>query len=55
MEPFFGRLKSSGISWHIKGYEFFFVDILEQHNGSIFTVMQCKYNSSDRISDRTNL
>jgi hypothetical protein len=49
----FGRLKSSGILWHIKGYEFF--DILDQHNGSIFTVMQCKYNSSDRISNLTNL
>ena len=49
----FGRLRSSGMLWHIKGHECF--DILKRHNGSIFTVMQCKYNGSERISDLTNL
>jgi hypothetical protein len=49
----FGRVKSSRMLRHIKGYECF--DVLKWHNGSIFTVMHCKYNSSERISDLTNL
>lgn len=49
----FGRLKSSRMLWDIKRYEYF--DILKLHNGSIFTVMQYKYDNSERISDLTNL